>query len=430
MPYCCVCAVFRSSPVRVDKRHPIRESDIKFCRQYWKKDNIEAGFACRKHRLDLVDVKRARVVYDSKNIDPIIPIESSAKLSSESASSATQSPEPTYTATSIETNTLEEKFDELVASYRTQISLNFKRKRLSHVDLEKIINKTVTKTKLPKSTQDFDMYTEPTILVDKEDRDLVLYWPNFFKEEENMDLARHTSGIASLTTFHKNNDGRHKEAEVKNYDVPTVGTFHAAYWYDQGHNSSDIIKSRPHYNKDMFGCKTECEVKEYLKTLKEPTLKIAALLNAFDPQIYDLYMRRVNKLLQSQTENKLHVGKFNPFLGRAFNINQQSNVHRDRKDYAWGWTALHCFGTFKDGNFVIPYLNSCFKYEAGDLFLFRANPLHHYVENWNGKSRYSIVHFFHNDLIDDMDVVGIDGPQFFDAVEKYSQPIIKRRRLQ
>ncbi|KAL0491534.1 hypothetical protein AKO1_004026, partial [Acrasis kona] len=116
-----------------------------------------------------------------------------------------------------------------------------------------------------------------------------------------------------------------KDVDPKVFDVPKVGTFHAAYWYEQGQsckNGGITLGSKPHYSKDIT--------------------KISALLKAFDPDIYKKYLERVNKLLDAGVENKLDVGEFNVFLGRAFNVNQQSVTHRDRKDYAKGWTALHC----------------------------------------------------------------------------------------
>ncbi|KAL0485200.1 hypothetical protein AKO1_004275 [Acrasis kona] len=311
----------------------------------------------------------------------------------------------------ISNETPQQLFNGYVKYYRKEID-KFNRKNIWHVKLEDIVKKTVPLEKV-KSKRKWDKYSTRTILSDVDYKDLVLYWPKFFTPDENMFLKQYTSAIATVIPFTKCNQQRHEheEVDVDGFEVPKVGTFHAAYWYEKGQAKSKdktVLGSKLHYSQEILNCRT---------------MKIAAVLKAFDPCVYDLYLERLNKLLNSNVENKLGFGQYNPFSGRAFNINQQSTIHRDLYDCALGWTALHCFGSFSNGNFRIPLLNACFDYNAGDLILFRSSPLHHFVDKWEGESRYSIVHFFHQSLIDDIKVNGIDDPLFVAEAAKFLQKL-------
>jgi hypothetical protein len=101
-----------------------------------------------------------------------------------------------------------------------------------------------------------------------------------------------------------------------------------------------------------------------------------------DPPKYKAYREHVDKMVEADTG----LGAFKytnnmSFLGIACLRNIQSHNHKDAGDAAMrhSWAGMTCVGDFKGGELCFPDLDVKLRYLPGDIILFRASILQHFV---------------------------------------------------
>jgi hypothetical protein len=139
---------------------------------------------------------------------------------------------------------------------------------------------------------------------------------------------------------------------------------------------------------------------------KMTSLRINYLLKYLDCKQYAA-LQELKQAVHSKYAFAKALDSIDPLLmeGRAIMWNRQTSLHLDATDPVRAWVALVVLGEFTEGYLWIPILNLQMWYEPGTILLIRGHILPHEVEAWVGGQRVSIVHFTHQSLWDEFELV-------------------------
>jgi hypothetical protein len=134
--------------------------------------------------------------------------------------------------------------------------------------------------------------------------------------------------------------------------------------------------------------------------------RINCLLEHLDPPQYQA-LQDLRKAVHAKYAFARALDSIDPLLfeGRAIMWNRQTRLHGDYTDPVRAWVALFVLGKFKKGQLFVPRLNLRLSYEPGTIVYIRGHILPHEVEAWEDGQRVSIVHFTHQSVWDEFDMV-------------------------
>lgn len=125
------------------------------------------------------------------------------------------------------------------------------------------------------------------------------------------------------------------------------------------------------------------------------------IFEAVNCSFYHNYLRIFHRHLDTTALDILHTTRRMCFMGVAVNRNNRVNPHKDMSDFRDGWAVMCCFGEFQHGELCLPTLTIHtnngeqegvrIRYGPGDVVLFRATVLEHWLSEYQG-SRTALVY--------------------------------------
>jgi len=150
------------------------------------------------------------------------------------------------------------------------------------------------------------------------------------------------------------------------------------YYFGHWCESSKTITMCPHTKNIAFG--------NWYNNNLSLFKFLGNLLKEHHPELYKFY-----KTIDA--EYRL----FGPWSMAILNIDTQSNLHIDSKDWHNGFCAIVAFGDYAGGELHFPLLNVTLNIERKDAALFQSHKLQHGNQDTIG-TRHSLVLVSHNSL--------------------------------
>lgn len=125
---------------------------------------------------------------------------------------------------------------------------------------------------------------------------------------------------------------------------------------------------------------------------------ISLLYQIVDPQDNWSALSRA-RVTRGGTWGQFTTSRRFPFHGVAILRNLRVRPHRDGGDRKDGYTMMMCAGNFTGGYLVLPQLGIKADFKPGDIIMFKAELLEHFLSDFEGY-RTSIVFFNHQNIWD------------------------------
>ncbi|KAI9886472.1 MAG: hypothetical protein M1823_001722 [Watsoniomyces obsoletus] len=190
-------------------------------------------------------------------------------------------------------------------------------------------------------------------------------------------------------------NGRHSEATAwlqANPVLDRCGTFQWGVWVEQGNSQKGPVLSRDLLVK---GARTIPILRALLDSLGNITRAVNALFGAVDYKMRDEYREAFCRIPAEFGRYMETCHDVELFSLRVLIINAWTQPHRDTKDWHGGWAWLSVLGDFSGGDFCLTELRRRIPFPHGAVAGLRGGALEHWTTHWQGTSRYSIVHVFH-----------------------------------
>lgn len=119
----------------------------------------------------------------------------------------------------------------------------------------------------------------------------------------------------------------------------------------------------------------------FLQDIAPVQQAVSLWFEAIDKVKYKSYRDQVDMMVKADTgRGAFKFANSMAFLGVASLRNILSHNHKDAGDNCDGWAAMTCVGDFTGGELCFPDLDVKLRYLPGDVILFRASMLQHFVK--------------------------------------------------
>lgn len=212
--------------------------------------------------------------------------------------------------------------------------------------------------------------------------------------------AVHEEAHASLEEFYRAYPPRllpKKKKEDKRHPAcSSGGSYHMGVWQGTGALKETI-------SREVLG--SDQRISAVAKLLSSPSMQkmqlmAGGLFSKVDPTKSLQYRKAMSRMGPAETAWWTICPTNATFPMVTVVANQQVELHRDLKDVKDGWCCIMCVGDFEGGNTCLPDLGVRLPFAPGDCLFIRSFALHHFVAEWKGKSRYTVVSFMHQFIFD------------------------------
>ena len=199
-------------------------------------------------------------------------------------------------------------------------------------------------------------------------------------------------------------DIRHPEdTDLEELFKGRYGLVHIGTWDAQGHPFDD-----PYISHDTLTTSSTkfSHTYQFLRDLAMLTTELSIIFAAFNCTAWSEGRRIVNSLSHLlSVPNIARTCDYEAWTTRAILCNLFTHVHRNFRDEVFGYAAIAVFGSFTEGDFVVPQLKLKFPFRpGGDVIFVKGHMLEHFVTPWqpegHGSGRFSVVHFNHHAVVD------------------------------
>ena len=208
--------------------------------------------------------------------------------------------------------------------------------------------------------------------------------------------------VKECPPFLPTGDKRHKiPEEYKDWDTflkamkgiygKCFGLYHLGLWHATGHPDVGIDKTG-----NMLGrgsVKGDMESTRLFEAFGPLFQTLGRVFQELQPLWYEKYRYNYDKIIKKDSRfAPLATSGRGCWNALALLCNFRVDPHKDSGDVKDGWVAMTCLGKFSGGELCLPQCGVRIPYEVGDVVLFRASVLEHWIMPWEGK-RYSMVFF-------------------------------------
>ncbi|KAA8910089.1 hypothetical protein FN846DRAFT_1007100 [Sphaerosporella brunnea] len=288
------------------------------------------------------------------------------------------------------------------------------------IDLSKLLS-TAKGTDMEEALANAESYTEippdkSYIALDKEGKPLIVLYHDAYKRtwgstmgEEIVETS--TQNINKLIQFvppkkpkdtrrHGLFDKWRMEEENQAFEWASgpsgrSGIYYFGLWKEVGHQHSPCVLTKDMTQHGQYASTMIRDLQLWASNISQT---IDVCFAGIDKVMRDQYRQKFAGIRQEGNREVISARPEEIFHFQALLVNLLTEPHQDHKDWQGGWTWLTPFGSYEDGLFCLTLLERKLHFQPGAVIGIRGDKMEHFTTKWRGKSRFSWVFAFHQDV--------------------------------